>query len=87
MIEQFAVIAGLLSAFSSGREAKAALDIAQSTLASEESIEQSVVEPTTSPDLNESIVDLKVAEYQAKSSAEVIKTADENLGTLLDVRV
>lgn len=38
-------------------------------------------------DLNQSIVDLKVAEFQAKASAEVIKTADENLGTLLDVTV
>ena len=37
------------------------------------------------PELNQSIVDLKVAEYQAKASAEVIKTADDNLGTLLDV--
>ena len=38
-------------------------------------------------DLNQSIVDLKVAEYQAKASAEVIQTADETLGTLLDVTV
>ncbi len=37
------------------------------------------------PDLNQSIVDLKVAEFQAKSSVQVIKTADEVLGTLLDV--
>jgi len=37
--------------------------------------------------INQSIVDLKVAEFQAKASSEVIKTADENLGTLLDVRV
>lgn len=37
------------------------------------------------PDLNQSIVDLKVADYQAKASTEVIKTADDNLGTLLDV--
>ena len=37
------------------------------------------------PDLNQSIVDLKVAEYQAKASVEVIKTADDSLGTLLDV--
>lgn len=37
------------------------------------------------PDLNQSIVDLKVAEFQAKSSAQVIKTADEVLGTLVDV--
>lgn len=36
-------------------------------------------------DLNQEIVDLKVAEYQAKASAEVIKSADESLGTLLDV--
>jgi len=37
------------------------------------------------PDLNQSIVDLKVAEFQAKASAQVIKTADEVLGTLVDV--
>jgi len=37
--------------------------------------------------LNQSIVDLKVAEFQAKSSAEVIQTADDILGTLLDVTV
>lgn len=38
-------------------------------------------------DLNQSIVDSRVAEFQAKASAEVIDAADENLGTLLDVRV
>ena len=37
--------------------------------------------------LTESIVNLKVAEVQARSSAEVIQTADETLGTLIDVRV
>lgn len=37
------------------------------------------------PDLNQSIVDLKVAEHQAKASTQVIKTADDSLGTLLDV--
>ncbi len=36
-------------------------------------------------DLNQEIVQLKVAEYQAKASAEVIQTADETLGTLIDV--
>jgi len=50
-------------------------EISQSTVSKEQKI----------PDLNQSIVDLKVAEYQAKSSVEVIKTADEVLGTLLDV--
>ena len=39
------------------------------------------------PDLNQASVDLKVAEFQAKASADVIQTADETLGTLLDVRV
>jgi len=37
------------------------------------------------PDLNQSIVNLKVAEYQAKASTEVIRSADDSLGTLLDV--
>jgi hypothetical protein len=39
------------------------------------------------PDLNQSLIDLKVAEYQAKASAQVIKTADDALGNLLDVSV
>ncbi|ALO33441.1 hypothetical protein CMT41_00955 [Colwellia sp. MT41] len=37
------------------------------------------------PDLNQAIVNLKVAEFQAKASIEVIKSADDVLGTLLDV--
>jgi hypothetical protein len=37
--------------------------------------------------LTKSVVDLRVAEVQAQASANVIKSADENLGTLLDVRV
>ena len=37
------------------------------------------------PDLNQAIVNLKAAEFQAKASTEVIKSADDSLGTLLDV--
>ena len=37
------------------------------------------------PDLNQAIVNLKVADFQAKASTEVIKSADDSLGTLLDV--
>lgn len=37
------------------------------------------------PDLNQSIVNLKVAEHQARASTEVIRSADDSLGTLLDV--
>lgn len=54
-------------------------------------INETAVKPSTSaenpPNLTQEVVNLKVAEYQAKASAEVIKTADDNLGTLLDVRV
>jgi len=76
---------------------QAATDIvANTTLNSEE--QSSIGDPTevnteirsastTSevPDLNQSIVNLKVAEYQAKASTEVIKSADDALGTLLDI--
>lgn len=36
------------------------------------------------PALTESIVSLKLAEVQGRTSAEVIRTADEVLGTLID---
>ena len=72
---------------------QAAVNIAAETSASrdESTITQTEISQTAVnneqkiPDLNQSIVDLKVAEFQAKSSAQVIKTADEVLGTLLDV--
>lgn len=37
-------------------------------------------------DLATPIVDLKSSELQAKASAAVIKTADEVLGTLIDIK-
>ncbi|MGB1261786.1 MAG: hypothetical protein ACPG52_02655 [Cognaticolwellia sp.] len=40
-----------------------------------------------SESLTKSVIDLRVAEFQAKASANVVEAADENLGTLLDVRV
>ena len=43
--------------------------------------------PGNAVNLTQSVVDLRVAEFQAKASANVIESADENLGTLLDVRV
>ncbi|TPH13358.1 hypothetical protein [Litorilituus lipolyticus] len=75
---------------------QAAADIVASTTIESESnqttstevtseVTSQVATKTDAPELNQAIVDLKVAEYQAKSSAEVIKTADETLGTLLDV--
>ena len=69
---------------------QAAADIARNTAGINEPLQttnEPVAQSQSTPNLTQSIVDLKVAEYQAKGSAEVVKTADENLGTLLDVRV
>lgn len=41
--------------------------------------------PNNITNINQELVDLKVAEFQAKASVNVIRTADEVLGTLLDV--
>ncbi|OUR60733.1 hypothetical protein A9Q74_12250 [Colwellia sp. 39_35_sub15_T18] len=75
---------------------KAAANIVANTVNTDEINEETALETpgaSTSgassekdiPDLNQSIVDLKVAEFQAKASTQVIKSADESLGTLLDV--
>jgi hypothetical protein len=60
----------------------------QKNSASDGEINTEVSKPNSNlevPDLNQAIVTLKVAEYQAKASTEVIKSADDALGTLLDV--
>jgi hypothetical protein len=76
---------------------KAAVDIvANTTLSTEQEnsavstdeVNTEVANPNNNqelPDLNQAIVNLKVSEYQAKASTEVIKSADDSLGTLLDV--
>jgi hypothetical protein len=76
---------------------QAATDIVASTNLSTETqknpanngeVNTEVSKPNTNlevPDLNQAIVNLKVAEFQAKSSTEVIRSADDALGTLLDV--
>jgi hypothetical protein len=77
---------------------KAAVDIAAETSAARDSSVQEIdarVSESASresinsehkiPELNQSIVELKVAEHQAKAATEVIKTADDSLGTILDV--
>jgi septation ring formation regulator EzrA len=78
---------------------KAASDIAQQTASSGqqefEAQEAQATQPQTATTpvaqeptgITESVVNLKVAEVQAKASAEVVQSADENLGTLIDVRV
>lgn len=65
--------------------AETSANLNQSTTSESEIGQVTVDQKQNIPDLNQSIVDLKVAEYQAKSSAQVIVTADEVLGTLFDV--
>lgn len=72
---------------------KAAADIAGATAAREEKREAGndleateTVNKSEPSSLTKSVIDLKVATNQSNTSAEVVKTADENLGTLIDVR-
>ncbi|QOL26217.1 hypothetical protein LP316_02640 [Thalassotalea sp. LPB0316] len=62
-------------------------DQAQQTLETEQT---PAPQPTTTNEpvnLTEEVVNLRVAELQAQASAQAIQTADDTLGTLLDVRV
>ena len=65
----------------SARANQAAQDIASQnvTNASENSIDQT--------DLTSSLVDLKVAEFDAKANLKVIQTASDLVGSLLDITV
>ena len=80
---------GIQNARSSADEAAA--DIVANTSVNVEQTSEVNTEvnsaPSTSevPNLNQAIVNLKVAEHQAKASSEVIQSADDSLGTLLDV--
>jgi len=53
----------------------------------EESTELQANQNRNTPSLSESVVNLRVSEFQAKASAEVIKSADQALGTLVDLKV
>lgn len=69
----------------------AAADIAANAAVNTEPTSEVSTEVSTTPssnevpDLNQAIVNLKVAEHQARASSEVIQSADDSLGTLLDV--
>jgi hypothetical protein len=85
-------VQGLQKAAESANQA--ASDIARSTSYQSDNVQEdnnlTANENTKTeslPNLTQSIVDLKVAEHQTKASANVVKTADEALGTLLDVSV
>jgi hypothetical protein len=86
------------SAFNSGlsgvhsgqqRVNQAASDIASVSLP-EPAPESSAANPSNSQaqrvDLASSLVDLQIGKEQVQAGAKVIKTADDALGTLLDIR-
>ncbi len=79
------------SAFSSGlsamqggmnRVAEAGSDIARNSL----QVRDSQTAQPAEPDLATSLVELKVGEREAAAGARVIETADQVLGTLVDIR-
>lgn len=77
---------------------KAASDIANQTTSTHRAEEQfksetaapveakAPVAPEKPVELTEAVVNLKVAEFQSKAATQVIQTADETLGSLVDVR-
>lgn len=79
------------SAFSSGlsavqgglnRVAEAGSDIARNSLPAREN----QAAPPAEPDLATSLVELKMGEREAAAGARVLETADQVLGTLVDIR-
>jgi len=60
---------------------QAAQDIAS------QGVKDSTVDSIDTKDLTSSLVDLKVAEIDAKANAKVVQTASDVLGTLLDIEV
>ncbi|WP_440054340.1 hypothetical protein ACSLBF_15985 [Pseudoalteromonas sp. T1lg65] len=52
------------------------------------STDEAVTAPVSQvPKLEESLVALKVEEFNAKANTQTIRTADEVLGTLIDIKV
>ncbi|MBE0366599.1 hypothetical protein J8L98_19270 [Pseudoalteromonas sp. MMG013] len=50
--------------------------------------EESVTAPVAQPaKIDEALVNLKVEEFNAKANVQSIRTADEALGTLIDIKV
>jgi len=68
------------------QEAQSRLSQAAQEIASQ-SVKDSTEDSIDTNDLTSSLVDLKVAEIDAKANAKVIQTASDVLGTLLDIKV
>ena len=66
------------------QDAQSRINQAAQEIASQ-SVTDSTKDSINTQDLTSSLVDLKVAEHDAKANAKVIQTASDVLGTLLDV--
>jgi flagellar hook protein FlgE len=79
-----------LSSIQSGQQrvSQAAGDIASISVEkpAQEQVASSVDSQAQPVDLASSLVDLQIGKQQVQAGAEVIKTADDALGTLLDIR-
>ena len=84
------------SAFSSGlagyQSASNQLSVASDRVANagvtdKQSVSQGVSSETQPVSITEEVINMKVAELQAKASVNVISTADEMVGTLIDTTV
>lgn len=71
---------GVQSGLNSARQA--AQDIATATTTPASSADQDVI-----GDITQAAVELKISELQVQASAEVIKTGDEVIGSLLSIKV
>lgn len=77
-----------LSALQSGQRRidQAGADIAGSSVQRNQQAPSARVQEFNSADQASNLVDLNVGKFQAEAGAQVIKTADDVLGTLIDTR-
>lgn len=78
------VNSALNTALQGFQEAESRINQAAHDIASQ-TVTDSSVDGIDSKDLTTSLVELKVAEYDARANAKVIQTASDLLGTLLDI--
>ena len=79
------VNSALNTALQGFQEAQSRVNQAAHEIASQ-TVTDSTVDSVDSKDLTTSLVELKVAEHDARANAKVIQTASDVLGTLLDIK-
>jgi nitrate reductase cytochrome c-type subunit len=79
--------ADIVKASSSNQRTEETSESSAQQSRAEESTELRANQNEKTPSLSESVVNLRVSEFQAKASAKVIQSADQALGSLVDVKV